>query len=137
MSNNILEPYLFFGGDCKQAMQFYKEIFGGELYMQTYEEGPGTDNEAMKDKIIHANLKGGDVEVLASDTPNPDDLGAGKISLCLVDTDEQKLREYFDKLSDGANVTYPLTKEFWGDIYGTLTDKFGINWMINISANKE
>lgn len=135
MSKVTLDIYPFFMGNCREAMEFYKSIFGGELTIQTYGEVPGDKPEEMKgmdDKVMHASLKGGDIEMMASDSTRKAPFGPSFISLSLSGTDEEKLRSLFDKLSEGGEVTSPLKKEFWGDIFGSLTDKFGIDWMVNI-----
>jgi PhnB protein len=134
MDKVTLNPYLFFAGNCRQAMEFYKSIFGGTLNVQTYEEA-GQQAEATKGKVIHASLMNGEVDLMGSDSPQPT-LGVGKISLSLSGTDDQKLRKYFDGLSVGGKVNSPLKKEFWGDTFGALTDRFGVEWMVNITAPK-
>ena len=136
MGNIVLNAYLFFAGDCREAMEFYKDVFGGTLKVQTYDEVPGQP-EAMEGKVIHASLMEGDVDLMASDSPITGNLGTGKISLSLSGTDENKLRNVFDRLSEGGRVNSPLKKEFWGDTFGMLKDKFGVDWMVNISAAKE
>ena len=137
MEQVTLNPYLFFAGNCRAAMEFYKGVFGGTLSVQTYDEVPGEKSEAMKGKVIHASLMNGEVDLMASDSPDSDRLGTGKISLSVSGTDERKLRTIFDGLSAGGKVNSPLKKEFWGDIFGTLSDKFGVDWMVNIAARKE
>jgi PhnB protein len=119
-----VNPYLFFKGECREAMEFYKSIFGGTLTTQTYAE-VGNPDEAMKDKIMHGALMGGDVELMGSDTAEASPKAA-KVSISLSGYDETKLREIFDKLSESVEVKYPLKKEFWGDTFGSLTDKFGV-----------
>ncbi len=137
MERVTLNPYLFFAGNCREAMEFYKDVFGGTLNVQTYDEVPGQQSEAMKGKVMHASLTNGAADLMASDSPHPDRLGTGKISLSLSGTDDRKLRTIFDGLSAAGKVNSPLKKEFWGDTFGALTDKFGVEWMVNISAPKE
>src|SRR5438045_3462767 len=99
MSNIQLDAYLFFRGNTREAMEFYKEIFGGELSVQTYGEMPGDKPEEMKgfeDKVMHAMLKGGDIRLMASDSTRSEDFGNSFISLSLSGTDEEKLRDLFD-----------------------------------------
>ncbi len=138
MENVILDAYLFFEGNCREAMEFYKGVFGGTLDMQPYDEIPGDmpGKAEMKGKIIHARLAGGDVNLMASDTRDKM-LGAGKIELSLSGVDEARLRKMFDGLSAGGKVKSPLKKEYWGDTFGSLRDKFGVDWMVNITAKKE
>ncbi|HUY85042.1 MAG TPA: VOC family protein [Candidatus Dormibacteraeota bacterium] len=134
MNDVNLAVYLYFEGECREAMEFYKGIFGGELSLQTYAEVPGMETDAdKKDWIMHANLTGGDVKLMASDTEKASP-AAAKIDLSIGGSDDTRLREIFGKLSAGGKVNSPLKKEFWGDIFGSLTDKYGVNWMVNISA---
>jgi PhnB protein len=134
MEKVTLNPYLFFAGNCREAMEFYKGVFGGTLNIMTYDEAPGQQAGAMKGKVMHASLVNGEADLMASDSPQSDRLGTGKISLSLTGTDEQRLRSMFDRLAAGGKVTSALKKEFWGDTYGSLTDRFGVEWMVNISA---
>jgi len=83
------------------------------------------------DWLMHANLEGGDIKLMGSDTEKAS-LQAKKVSLSLGGTDEEYMRKIFDALSQGGSVFSPLKKEFWGDIFGSLTDKYGIEWMMNI-----
>ncbi|WP_461088177.1 VOC family protein [Spirosoma gilvum] len=136
-----LNPYLFFGGNCREAMEFYKSVFGGELTISTFGEGPAdahqdpkANSEETKEKIMHARLNG-DVVLLASDDPNSDEpKNISQISLSLEGSDEARLSGYFEKLSQNGQILAPLGKQFWGDIFGMLTDQFGINWMISITS---
>jgi PhnB protein len=137
MSDIRLEVYLFFKGECREAMEFYKSVFGGDLTVQTYADVPDIPNEASKkDWLMHAKLEGGNIKLMGSDTDkaSPE---AAKIDLSLGGTDEAKMREVFDKLSEGGKVNMPLKKEFWGDIFGSLTDKYGVNWMMNIGDSTD
>ena len=133
MSDVQLNPYIFFNGQCKEAMEFYKNIFGGELELLPYNDNaadmPGF--EGMQGKIMNASLFGGEVDLRASDTPQASP-SAKKIELCLVSSDEAKMRKIFDGLAEGGTVRSPLKKEFWGDIFGSLTDKYSVEWMVDI-----
>jgi PhnB protein len=135
MSNIRLEPYLFFQGDCREAMEFYKSVFGGELTMQTMGEVPGDmpGKEERKDEIMHAKLSGGMATFMASDSTQASP-SAAKIELSLNGSGEDALRTAFDKLANGGNVRTPLERMFWGDVFGALTDKYGIDWMVNIES---
>lgn len=138
MSQVKLDVYIFFTGNCKEAMEFYHSVFGGELTVQTYGEVPGDQSPEMaahKDKVMHARLSGGDVSLMAGDSTRTEKFGQSSITLSLGGSDEEKLRELFKKLAEGGTVTSELKKEFWGDIFGSLTDKFGIDWMVNISQS--
>ena len=129
-----LEVYLFFKGNCREAMEFYKSVFGGELEImdanpEQLGDMPGKD--WFKGKIMHCTLKGGDVTFMASDSPkaSPE---AKKISLSLNGTDDAKMRKIFDQLAEGGKVSMPLKKQFWGDVFGSLMDTYGVEWMMNI-----
>ena len=127
-----MEPYLFFKGKAREAMEFYKNIFGGELSMQTYAEaGQGRPEGMTDDMLMHARLSSEEIDILSSDTAaaSPE---AKKITLTIEGDDESRLTQIFEKLSEGGRIISPLKKEFWGDIYGSLTDRFGIEWMIDI-----
>lgn len=136
MQDITLNPYIFFQGNCREAMEFYKDIFGGELYFQTYEESGQDNAPEIKDKVMHASLTGGSVTLMGSDTEQAS-AKAAKISLSLGGQDKAKLTDIFNRLGEGGDVQYPLKKEFWGDTFGGLVDKFGVEWMVNIAAKQE
>jgi PhnB protein len=135
MSEITLEPYLFFRGQAREAMEFYKNIFGGELNMMSYGDNPDMPipegSMVKKDWVMHASLKG-DLNLMASDTEKAS-AKAAKVDLSIGGSDEVRMREMFAKLSTEGEIITPLRKEFWGDIFGSLTDKYGVNWMFNIS----
>jgi PhnB protein len=128
-----LNPYISFNGDARQAMEFYNEVFGGELKTNTFGEFGGAE-EAHADKIMHAQLEAEDgLTLMASDTPPGMEYNSGtNISISLSGDDDAKLRRYWEKLSDGGTVTMPLEKQMWGDVFGMCVDRFGVNWMVNI-----
>lgn len=133
MSNVNLEVYLFFKGNCREAMEFYKDVFGGELEMSTIGEAPDMPGmpEVDKNWIMHSSLDGGAVKLMASDSPKASDKSA-KVELSLTGTDESVMKKMFDDLADGGTVKMPLEKQFWGDLFGSLQDKFGVDWNMNI-----
>jgi PhnB protein len=137
MASVSLNPYLFFNGNAREAMEFYKGIFGGELNISNFEDFnsdmPGM--EEMKGKVMHAMLDG-EVKLMASDSRQASDKMA-KVELSISGDDEAKLKGYFEKLSAGGTVKMPLEKQAWGDLYGQLQDKYGVDWMINISQPKQ
>lgn len=131
-----LEPYLFFKGNCREAMEFYKSVFGGDLEVSDADPaqmGDMPNADWFKGKVMHASLKG-PVNLMASDSPTASDKAA-KVELSLGGTDEKAMRELFDKLAEGGKVKMPLQKQFWGDVYGQLLDKYNIDWMMNIGTN--
>jgi PhnB protein len=136
MANVSLEPYIFFKGNCREAMEFYKEVFGGKLDMSTVGDSPDVPgmNGVDKNWIMHSSLSGGDIKLMASDSTKASDRAA-KVELSLGGTDEAHMRKIFDGLSEGGTVKMPLEKQFWGDTFGMLSDKFGVDWNMNIGDN--
>ena len=132
-----LAPYIFFQGKCREAMEFYKNIFGGELSLNEYDDMPDDmpNKEEMKGMLMNASLTGGDVVIRGSDIKSASPV-TKKVELCVTGGNEIKLRKIFGGLSNGGKVKYPLKKEFWGDTFGTLTDRFGVDWMIDITEPK-
>jgi len=133
-----LNPYLSFKSNAREAMEFYKTIFGGELKMSTFKEYHASQSPAEDALIMHAELNAGEtLTFMASDTPARMEYNAGNnITLSLSGDDENEITTYFKKLSAGGKVSMPLEKAIWGDTFGMCTDKFGINWMVNITAKK-
>ncbi len=136
MEKAQLDPYIFFTGNCREAMEFYKTVFGGELTMSTYDEAPGEKPENSAGKVMHSKLTGGLISFMGSDSTRTKPFGESFITLSITGDDEKELRTTFDKLGAGGKVTSALKKEFWGDTFGTLTDKFGVDWMVNINAKQ-
>jgi PhnB protein len=128
-----LNPYISFAGEARQAMEFYKSVFGGELALNTYGESgmAGPDG----DKVMHAQLETpAGYTLMASDTPPGMDITVGtNISVSLSGDDADELRGYFEKLADGGRITMPLEKQMWGDEFGMCVDPFGVVWMVNIA----
>jgi PhnB protein len=126
-----LNPYISFNGTTRAAMEFYKSIFGGELSISTFADQHVPDAPA--DGVMHAQLAvDGKPIIMGSDGMG--DKSFSGFSLSLSGTNADKLRGYFQKLAVGGQVTKPLEKESWGDEFGMIQDKFGITWMVNISA---
>ena len=131
-------PYLNFNGTTRDAMEFYQSILGGELLMQTFEESGMPCRQEDKNKIIHAELRNGDLSFMASGGNDEHPVHMGdNIHMSLTGTNSQLLIQWFDSLSAGGHVDMRLEKQFWGDTFGMLTDKFGVHWMVNISAQDE
>ncbi len=137
MSTN-LNPYLSFKDNARQAMEFYQTVFGGKLAMQTFKEYHASQDPSEDNKIMHAELKADNgITFFASDTPNQMGYRPGSnISMSLTGNNEAELKSYFQKLSAGGTVGMPLEKAAWGDTFGMCTDKFGVNWMVNIAAKQ-
>lgn len=131
-----LNPYLSFRDNARQAMEFYKTVFGGKLTMNTFGEFHASQDPSEANKIMHAMLEAENgITFMAADTPNGMEFRTGtQISMSLSGNNEAELTSYFEKLSSGGMVTVPLEKAPWGDTFGMLTDKFGIDWMVNIAG---
>ena len=131
-----LNPYLNFRDNSRDAMTFYKDVFGGDLEITTFAElgAPVDDDE--KDLVMHSRLNAPNgLALMAADTPRHMEYQpGGGFSVSLMGDDDATLRGYWDKLSDGGNVSMPLEKAPWGDTFGMCVDKFGTPWMVNISG---
>ena len=126
-----LNPYLTFGGNAREAMDFYKSVFGGELTLQTFKEMNAAMSPKMDDLIMHGQLiAANDMTLMGSD--DPEDGAAKPASVAVSGDDEATLRAYWDKLVDGATILAPFETAPWGDTFGMLNDKFGTRWMINV-----
>lgn len=133
-----LNPYLSFKGQAREAMEFYKSVFGGNLTISTFKEANAPVDPSEGDLIMHAQLDGENgIVFMGSDVPEHMPFESGKnISMSLSGDDEVLLKGWWDKLSVGATIEQPLVKAPWGDIFGMLADKVGIRWMVNISPKK-
>jgi PhnB protein len=133
----VLNPYLGFRDNAREAMTFYQSVFGGELTLSTFGEFQASEDPAEADKIMHAMLTTGQGMVLmGADTPNAMGYTPGStVSVSLSGDDEAELRGYWDQLSgDGGSVTVPMEQAPWGDIFGMCTDKFGTAWLVNVNG---
>jgi PhnB protein len=135
---STLNPYLNFNGQARQAMEFYKTVFGGKLTMSTFKEAGMTVDPADSDRIMHAALIADNgITLMASDTPKGWDYSPGNnVSNSLSGENDSELRGYWDRLSQGATIAMPLSAAPWGDTFGMLDDKFGIRWMVNITGKR-
>lgn len=128
-----LNPYLSFTGNCEEALNFYKEVLGAEIVeLSRYAEMPDSP-EAYKDKILHAQLKVGDIAFMCSDAmPEYYQVQKGNdVTLMLGFNDEAEQTKIFNALSQGGTIIMPLEDTFWQARFGSLTDKFGFNWSLN------
>lgn len=135
MADVVLSPYLSFAdGKTRSVIEFYKSIFGGKLYLQTFGDFKHPD-ESKKDLVMHSRLTSDDVDIMASDTMDDSKLTVGNnVSLSLSGTDGEKLKKFWAGLSEGGTITDELSTKPWGDEFGMLVDKFGINWLVNITS---
>jgi PhnB protein len=134
----LLNPYLNFQDQTRDAMTFYQGVFGGELRISTFKEFQASQDPSDDDKIMHAQLEGENgIVFMAADTPSSMEYRPGtNFSMSLSGEDETVLRGYFDKLADGGQVTMPLEKAPWGDTFGMLTDRFGVSWLVNVNQQQ-
>jgi PhnB protein len=131
---SVLNPYISFRDDARQALEFYQDVFGGNLNVNTFGQY-GDANAPGADNVMHGQLDTDNgFTLMAADTPPGMDFneGAGTITISLSGDDEQELRGYWDKLSEGGTVTMPFEKQMWGDLFGMCIDKFGVPWMVDV-----
>ena len=138
-----LVTYLYFNGNCREAFDFYRSVFGGEyLMVSTFAEGPPDMGvpESDHDKIMHASLSIGDGELMGSDMPSnfgPSPVAGNNFALSYSARSREETDELFAKISEGGAVTMPLQETFWGSYFGSCTDRFGINWQLDYELSKE
>lgn len=129
----VLDSYLFFDGTCAEAMRFYERTLGGKLeMMMTYGQSPDPQQcpPGSQDRIMHANLIIDGRNLMASDTPAGQAGGMSGFSLSLAYQSADEARRIFDQLAEGGKVTMPVSKTFWAEAFGMLTDRFGTPWMV-------
>jgi PhnB protein len=139
MKNPLIEPYLFFGGRCDEALAFYQKAVGAQVEMlMRYNESPAPQQPGMippgfEKKVMHASIKIGDSRVMVSDgNGNPTTFSGFSLSLGVAD--EAAARKAFAGLSEGGNVHMPIGKTFWSPCFGMLQDKFGVGWMVTVQS---
>lgn len=128
-------PYINFADQGREAIAFYKSVFGGEADIQLVKDSPNASNMPPEwaERIFHLDYKAGDIRFLGSDVIS-DQAGrvAGNVySLALMCDSAEQIKGYFDKLADGGKVVWPLADSEWGSLFGQVVDKFGIQWMLN------
>ena len=132
-----LNPYIGFKDNAREAMEFYQSVLGGELTVSTFgefgQQGEGSDG------VMHAQLETpSGYTIMASDTPpSMEYRGGSSISISLSGDDTDELRRYWDGLAEGGSVSVPLEKQMWGDTFGMVTDRFGVDWMVNIAGPRD
>ncbi|HTJ56873.1 MAG TPA: VOC family protein [Devosiaceae bacterium] len=131
-----LNPYLSFRDNAREAMEFYRSVFGGKLDVMTF--GDMAHDPSQRDLIMHGMLTAPNGFVLmGADTPPGMEVKEGSsITISLSGDDEADLRGYWDKLSQGARIAMPLEKAPWGDVFGMLTDRYGTPWMVDIGPQQ-
>ena len=128
-----LNPYISFDGNARQALEFYQEVLGGTLTLNTFGEY-GAQDTPEADKIMHGQLEtDSGFTLMGADTPPGTEYSPGNnITVSLSGNDADELRGYWEKLSGSGTVSVPLEKQMWGDEFGSCVDQFGIAWLVNI-----
>ena len=128
-----LNPYLSFADTARQALEFYREVFGGDLVISTYGQAGGADGPDA-DKVMHGQLETpAGYTLMASDAPAGMEHSQGSSISISLSGDDPELRGYFAQLAEGGQVTVPLEKQMWGDEFGMCVDRFGVAWLVNLS----
>src|SRR5215471_6278043 len=136
--NGIVQPYLFFNGNCEQAVDFYRKALGAEVEMSMrYKESPEPPPPGMlppgfENKIMHTSFRIGQTTVMASDSCSAEKSIFGGFSLSLAVQSEAEADRAFAALADGGKVKMPLAKTFWSPRFGMVEDRFGIGWMVSV-----
>ncbi len=132
----VLNPYLSFRTNAREAMEFYRAVLGGELTISTFADLHASEDPAEQNLVMHSVLTTPNgLTLMGADTPSTMEFRVGtNYSVSLSGDDEPTLRGYFDGLSDGGTPGVPLEKAPWGDSFGMFTDRFGVSWLINISG---
>jgi PhnB protein len=137
----VLNPYINFKDNAREAMEFYRDVFGAKLTTATFADFHASQDPAEDNLIMHADLEAPDgLRFMASDTPSHLQYQPGtnfSMSLSGDAGAESELRGYFDKLADGGTIDMPMEKAAWGDTFGMCTDRFGVRWLFNIAAPTE
>ncbi|MBS1813573.1 MAG: VOC family protein [Acidobacteria bacterium] len=144
-----IQPYLFFNGNCREAITFYGKALGAEPHIMTFADAPpqpgtnqegcgeGADMAASQDRVMHANIRVGNAVLMASDVPvGQTAQGEGNFAVSIDCESEQEQDRFFASLSEGGKVMLPVGDTFWGARFGMLTDKFGVHWMFNLEQKK-
>ena len=132
-----VSPYIAFNGNCRQAIEFYKNALDAEVvFSQTVGESPVSDM-GPAENIMHCTIKVGNSTIMMCDNPRPESPSSeGNISLAIGLNDPHRARHLFERLSQDGTVVMPLEKTFWAEAFGMVTDKFGVRWMVNCDAPK-
>jgi len=131
-----LVAYLNFPGNTAEAMHYYQGVFGGELTISTFADFgvPGMPANG----TMHSALEADGFALMAADAmPGAERTWVGtRVNLAFMGDDVDRLSGWFEKLAADGTINQPLAKQVWGDTYGALTDKFGLEWMFNLAASQ-
>ena len=141
MTNTTIQPYLFFGGRCEEAINFYGKTLGAEVEMLMRHRDspepppPGMLQAGFEDKVMHATIRIGGAVLMASDGCNDKSRFDGfRLSLALPT--EADANRAFAGLSEGGEVQMQLSRTFWSPCFGMVTDRFGVGWMVTVAAEQ-
>jgi PhnB protein len=132
-----LETYLHFSGNCEEALAFYGSIFGGgPTFVSRYGGSPMMTHApaGWEHKVLHASFEAPGVRFMASDSSHARAVN-GRVSLSVSTADPSEGERVFLQLADGGTISMPFQDTFWGARFGMLTDKFGIDWMVNCGTS--
>lgn len=132
----VLNPYLAFERDAREAMNFYHGVFGGDLVVTTFAEGGMAHDPEDAARIMHSQLTTADGHtIMASDMPSTMDPSTRGQQISISGDDPELLTRYWEALCDGAHVDAPLERAPWGDTFGMLVDRWGVTWMVSIASD--
>ena len=140
ISNSIVQPYLFFNGNCEQAVEFYRQALGAKVeMMMLFKDSPeppppGAIPPGFENKVCHCSFRVGGTVLMASDGCSQEKARFEGFSLSLTVANEAEAERAFAALSEGGQVRMPLVKTFWSPRFGMVADRFGIGWMIGVEA---
>lgn len=135
---NLITPYICFQGNCEEAINFYKDCFGGDISIRRFADTEMPVEEGYRNKVMHAELTIGDQKIMFSDgAPHRKVTTGDNIQINLNFDDENELEKVFNNLAEGGTITMPVEVTFWNARFGMLIDKFGIRWMVNYSLTDQ
>lgn len=134
-----ISPYINFADRTREAFEFYKGVFGGDYEYQLVKQSPSAEQMPAEwaERVYHGAFTSGDINIMGSDVLSDQ---AGRVvgnvhSLVLECDDADEMRKFFDGLAEGGKVVWPIADSEWGSLYGQVTDKFGIQWMLNCTTS--
>lgn len=139
-SATLIQPYLFFGGRCEEALEYYRKAIGAEIEMlMRHKESPdapppGLLADGWGEKVMHTSFRVGNSVIMASDGCSPEDGNFRGFMLSLSVASEAEAERIFNALSEGGEVKLPLCKTFWSPRFGMLADRFGLGWMVTVRS---
>jgi PhnB protein len=133
------QPYFHFDRNCREAMEFYQQLFGGQLEIMTIGESPAKEHfsKDLYDEIMHSNLTNGDFCIMASDMCGMGELKPGNsVNINLNCSSEEEINHLYKQLSEEGIILQELQPQFWGALFAMVTDRFGVRWMLSLEQEK-